>query len=128
MTIRNLREVGVDWCAYWWCASFPFLAATWVSVWLGSVALAEPIQEEDLLFYKPLEYGSESQFNPVSSFARYSLDSLQISESFDDDHFASHTRTVWKDLTGPLGAINRAGGIQHFVNSQIFPIDYSHLD
>ena len=89
---------------------------------------AAEIAQEDLLFYKPLEYGSESEFNPLSSFARYSLDSLQLPESFDDDHFASHVHTVWRDLTNPVSAIDRAGGFRHFVNSQIFPVDYSHLD
>lgn len=83
---------------------------------------------DELLFYKPLAFGSESQFNPVSSFINYGFDPVQVRRSFDSDHFGSHAEAVGKDLLDPVSAISREGGIRHFVNRQIFPVDYSNLD
>lgn len=74
------------------------------------------------LFYKPLTYGSDSQFNPISSFINYSLDPLQVPASFEDDHFGSRAETVWKNLTDPASAIREEGGFRNFVNRQIFPV------
>lgn len=74
------------------------------------------------LFYKPLTYGSESQFNPISSFINYGLDPLQIPESFDDNHFGSRAETVWRNLTDPVGAIDESGGFRNFINRQVFPV------
>jgi hypothetical protein len=91
-------------------------------------ARAADAEPEPPLFYKPLTYGSESQFNPISSFINYAIDPIQIPESFDDNHFASRAETVGKDLTDPFSAINRSGGFRQFVNGQLFPVDFDHLD
>jgi hypothetical protein len=85
-------------------------------------ALAQPVDTEAPLFYRPLTYGSESQFNPISSFINYSLDPLQVPASFDDHHFSSRSERVWKDLVDPGGAIHESGGFRNFVNRQIFPV------
>jgi hypothetical protein len=79
-------------------------------------------------FYRPFDYGSESQFNPVSSFINYGLDPLQIPESFELDHFGRRSEEVWRNLTDPVSAIEREGGWRHFVNRQIFPVDFSNID
>lgn len=88
--------------------------------WTGA-ARGEPGGAQSF-FYQPFEYGSESQFNPLSSFINYALDPLQIPASFDDHHFSSRAETVWKNLTDPASAIRREGGFRRFVNRQILPI------
>jgi hypothetical protein len=81
-----------------------------------------------IFFYQDLEYGSESQFNPVSSFLNYSLDTLQVPKSFDQENFTDHFDETWRNLRDPVSAINREGGFKAFVNRQIFPIDFDNLD
>src|SRR6476469_8946730 len=90
-------------CSGRWFASALF--ATFGVMLANQPSAAEP-DDKELLFYRLLTYGSESQFNPVSSFINNSLDALQIPESFDDDHFASRAETVWHHLTDPVSAIN----------------------
>lgn len=79
-------------------------------------------------FYKPSNYGSESQFNPVTSFINYGWNALQIPESFDDDQFGGQAAELWGNLRDPAGSINDEGGMKHFVNSQLFPVDLDQLD
>jgi len=80
------------------------------------------------LFYHDLEYGSESQFNPLSNFINYGLDTLQVRQSFDDSQFGDQLRRTVDDLINPIRAINNSGGLGRFVNRQILPVDFNHLD
>jgi hypothetical protein len=89
--------------------------------------LADEPPGEPLLFYRPVDYGSESQFNPITSFINYALDPLQVPRSFDQNHFGSRAERVWRNLTDPASAIRREGGFRHFINSQVFPVDFSNI-
>jgi hypothetical protein len=80
-----------------------------------------------LYFYRPADYGSDSQFNPITSFINYGLDPLQVPESFDLNHFGTRAETVWRNLTDPVSAIRREGGFRHFVNRQVFPVDFDNI-
>ena len=80
------------------------------------------------LFYHRLPYGSESQFNPISSFINYAYDPLQVPESFDDEDLDQRFQEVFRNLTHPRRAIDRAGGFGQFVNRQIFPIYLNRAD
>ena len=73
------------------------------------------------LFYKGQDYGSESQFNPLTSFLNWSYDTLQVPDSFNDFDMSKHWETVRFDLQHPNNAIQRQGGWNAFVNRQIFP-------
>src|SRR5512141_1718028 len=73
------------------------------------------------LFYKDLDYGSESQFNPLTSFITWSYDTLQVPESFNDFAMSKHWERVRFDLEHPNNAIQQQGGWNAFVNRQIFP-------
>ncbi|MHC1764238.1 MAG: hypothetical protein AB9869_08025 [Verrucomicrobiia bacterium] len=97
--------------------------AVLVCGWSGGRASAADVQNHSqMLFYKPLTYGSDSQFNPITSFIDYGLDPLQIPKSFDDNHFSSRAETVWKDLTDPAKSIDESGGFRNFINRQVFPV------
>jgi len=74
------------------------------------LALASPLQpalgaEEGAppgkrsYFYLGLDYGSESSFNPATSFVNYSLDTLQIRESFDDHDLRHRFQVLMHDLS-----------------------------
>jgi hypothetical protein len=80
------------------------------------------------LFYHGLEYGSESQFNPLSNFINYGLDTLQVRQSFDDRHFGDQLRRTTDDLVNPFRAIDSTGGLGKFINRQVLPIDFKNLD
>ena len=79
-------------------------------------------------FYKGQDYGSESQFNPLTSFITWSYDTLQVPESFNDFDLAEHWQTVRWDLQHPNNAVQSQGGWNAFVNRQIFPYKGGRAD
>ena len=87
-----------------------------------------PAQLDKALFYRDLDYGSESLFNPLSNFVNYGLDTLQVRQSFDERHFGDQLRRTTDDLVNPVRSINSTGGLGRFVNRQILPIDFDRLD
>jgi len=80
------------------------------------------------LFYRGQTYGSESQFNPVYSFLNYTLDTLQVPKSFDDEHLSKRWKEVQWNLSHPRTAIQMEGGWSAFVNRQIFPYRLTEND
>lgn len=78
-------------------------------------------------FYHDLDFGSEAEFNPLSSFVNYSLDTLQLSDNFDFHDLEHRFRLVMKHLGDPQSAIDESGGFNEFVNRQILPIDFDNL-
>jgi hypothetical protein len=80
------------------------------------------------LFYHALDYGSEAQFNPVTSFLNYAFDSLQVPATFDSRNLDERFYRTWQSLRDPLGAIEQTGGYRRFVNRQVFPIDPERLE
>lgn len=95
----------------------PLLAQDKVEAPVGN---ASP-SPQPYLFYKPKDYGSESQFNPLASFITWSYDTLQVPESFNDFNMSKHWETVRFDLQHPNNAIQRQGGWNAFINRQILP-------
>jgi hypothetical protein len=79
-------------------------------------------------FYRGYDYGSESQFNPITSFITYSFDTLQVPKSFGIDNWGSQRDAVQTDLAHPGRAIDQQGGRKAFVNRQILPIDLNTTD
>jgi hypothetical protein len=78
-------------------------------------------------FYRDVPYGSDSQFNPIQSFTNYSLDSLQVSESFRGGGLENQFDDTFENLTNPIDAISDEGGFVHFVNRQVLPVDFDNL-
>jgi hypothetical protein len=82
----------------------------------------------DFHFYRKVDYGSESQFNPVSSFINYSLDSLQAPDSFGYGDFDGQFDETLGNLLDPFDAIDESGGTWKFINRQIAPIDPDNIE
>ena len=74
-------------------------------------------------YYQPKNYGSDSLYSPFGNFLSYSLDTLQVPESFSTDNFRDNLDDVLYNLAHPRQAINAEGGFHRFVNRQIFPVD-----
>ncbi len=91
-------------------------------------APALPGSPKPYLFYKGQDYGSEAQFNPLTSFITWSYDTLQVPDSFNDFDMSKHWTTVRFDLQHPNNAIQRQGGWNEFVNRQILPFKGGHAD
>lgn len=90
---------------------------------------AETVAQPDkALFYRDLDYGSESQFNPLSNLVNYGLDTLQVRRSFDDRQFGDQLRRTTDNLVNPVRSINSTGGLGRFINRQVLPIDFDRLD
>lgn len=79
-------------------------------------------------FYQGLDYGSESQFNPLSSMINWTYDTLQISASFNDNQLQDRWNTVREDLTHPGQAVEARGGWLAFINRQVLPYKMTELD
>lgn len=79
-------------------------------------------------FYTPQNVGSEALYNPLSSAIDYSLDTLQMPNTFDHHDFDDRADKVVDELLNPDSAINSEGGFERFVNRQIFPINTDHAD
>jgi hypothetical protein len=79
-------------------------------------------------FYHNLDYGSESQFNPISNFINYGLDTLQVKKDFDGSRFGTQFRKTVDNLSDPVYSIDRNGDIGSFINRQIIPYDLNNLD
>jgi hypothetical protein len=74
-------------------------------------------------FYRDSPVGSDSQFNPLTSFVNYGFDALQVRRSFDEEDFQARWGQVWRNLWNPLGAIREEGGLRAFFNRQVLPVD-----
>jgi hypothetical protein len=80
------------------------------------------------LFYKPLPYGSSSEWNPLHSWITWAYDSQQVTASFDDYHLADRWPTVRWDLTHVNGAIHQRGSWADFINRQVIPYRMTEKD
>jgi hypothetical protein len=77
-------------------------------------------------FYQPADFGSESLFNPISSFVNYTLDSAQVKESFGTSNYRRNLGEAWNNLLHPGDRINEEG-TKSFINTEITPIDIDEL-
>jgi len=78
-----------------------------------------------LYFLNPVDYGSDSQFNPVQATIHLSYDILR-SASYQDSPFkmayATGFGNVSKSLLHPFDTIEKAGGASEFIAHEVFPI------
>jgi hypothetical protein len=102
-----------------------FFVLLLLSLWSDPADAAQPLK---YYFYRDLPYGTDSQFNPIQSFTNYSLDSLQVAESFRGDDYESQIDDTVHRLINPVDSIDNEGGFVNFVNRQVFPVDFDKLD
>ncbi len=79
-------------------------------------------------FYHETSYGSEFGHNPFSSFIHYSIDTLQVSKSFDTEDLWDRAGEVIENLKDPGQAMLVEGGVDTFVHYQIFPTRIDRLE
>lgn len=78
-----------------------------------------------LYFLNDVDYGSDSEFNPVQTTIHLSYDILR-NASYQDSPFkvayATGFGNVAKNLAHPFDAIEKAGGASEFIAHEVFPI------
>lgn len=79
-------------------------------------------------YYSAKDYGSDSLYDPFGNFLSYSLDPLQVPDSFGTDNFNDNLDAVLSHLAHPKRAIDNDGGFNRFFNREIFPIDSESSD
>jgi hypothetical protein len=89
---------------------------------------APPAGSPAPIFYKPLPYGSSSEWNPLHSWVTWAYDSGQVTSSFDDYHMRERWGTVKGDLTHVGGAIHQRGTWADFINRQVIPYRFTEKD
>lgn len=89
---------------------------------------AEPARATNgapLYFLNDVDYGSDSEFNPVQVAINLSYDILR-SASYQDNPFkmayATGFGNVAKNLAHPFDAIEKSGGAAEFIGREVFPI------
>ena len=104
-----------------------FFIAGLILAYPHTSCLAEP-QLGTHYFYKEREYGSDSQFNPITASLNYTLDTLQVPASFDDEDFEERLEEVLENLGDPFHAISQEGSYRDFVNRQVYPVDWDNIE
>jgi hypothetical protein len=78
-----------------------------------------------LYFLNDVDYGSDSEFNPVQATIHLSYDILR-NASYQDNPFqmayATGFANVAKNLASPFDAIAKSGGTAEFIGREVFPI------
>jgi hypothetical protein len=80
-------------------------------------------QENKYFFFHPINYGSESTFNPISLIANGGFDELQSywrSSSLADIPWKNGSKNVWMNITDPLLQINKSGW-HSFIFQEVIP-------
>lgn len=88
------------------------------------LALSIDSSAQNYYFYKHLNYGSQSTYNPVSIILNGGYDILQYDGyTHDVRHFPYRVgaRNVWQNISNPGGPISRYGW-RNFVSHEIFPL------
>lgn len=94
-----------------------------VSLCLALTLTVFSIQVHSTPYYQQRDYGSDAFYDPASNFLSYSLDTLQVRQSFSTDNFRDNLDAVFDQLRHPRRAIDNEGGFNRFVNRNIFPVD-----
>ena len=79
-------------------------------------------------YYSAKDYGSDSLYDPFGNFLSYSLDSLQVPDSFGTENFRDNLDSVLSNLAHPKRTIDNEGGFNRFFNREIFPVDSEFSD
>ena len=80
------------------------------------------------LFWKGQDYGSDSQFNPLTMAIHWTFDTLQVPESFDEHDFHKRWMMVQDNLGHPRDAIRSRGTFGDFINRQVIPYRMTEPD
>ncbi len=100
-----------------------FVAALWAS----TDARAEDRRaEDDRLFYKGRDYGSESLYNPLWVVANRGFDVLQVrpgNRSVYEQAYLTDVRNVLESVSSPFKAIS-AYGTERFVREELLPLSW----
>ncbi|MCX7983717.1 MAG: hypothetical protein N3A63_02300 [Bacteroidetes bacterium] len=84
-------------------------------------------QEKHYYFYKPVPYGSEALYNPVTLILNGGFDPFQMlndrEPSWKNVYWKSATTNVWRCITAPGPIINKYGWSK-FVGVEIFPTSF----
>ena len=75
-------------------------------------------------YWHPTEFGSESQFNPLTGLLNGSFDILRnasYQDSFTGPAYGTGALNVLTNITHPFDAISHMGGWGHFVAHEVFP-------
>ena len=88
-------------------------------------APATPKTDVPLFFHNDVDYGSDSEFNPVQATLHLSYDILR-NASYQDNPFqlayATGFENVAKNLAHPFDAIEKSGGTGEFIGREVLPI------
>jgi hypothetical protein len=86
---------------------------------------ARPKSRAPLFFLHEVDYGSDSEFNPVQATIHLSYDILR-NASYQDNPFklayGAGFENVAKNLAHPFEAIEKSGGAAEFIGREVFPI------
>jgi hypothetical protein len=101
-------------------------------IWLAIVAAPLIVaslcaQEKRYYFFRPVSFGSDAMFNPVSLIANGGFDELQMygcSNTLSDINWKRSAANVWFNITAPLPQINRYGW-KKFVDQEILPTGFT---
>jgi hypothetical protein len=80
-------------------------------------------QEMQHYFFRPVTYGSEATFNPISLIANGGFDELQAywrPAHLSDLPWKKGSKNVWANITAPLPQIN-AYGWNRFISNELIP-------
>lgn len=94
----------------------------------GKSAIAEP-NALDRACYEPKSYGSEANFNPITTIISGVLDPrrhLKFSDDLDDFHFQRGLKNVNHNLLNPFENVSDHG-LKKFISYEVFPLSL-HLD
>ncbi len=90
---------------------------------LALLIVVAEAQEKKYFYYRPLDYGSEAMFHPISVLMNGGLDVLQSyysSARADDIGWNIGATSVWRNVTSPAYYINRYGW-NKFLSQEVFP-------
>ena len=92
---------------------------------VATSASASSDARSPLYFLNDVDYGSDSEFNPVQASIHLSYDILR-NASYQDSPFkmayATGFENVAKNLAHPFDAIAKSGGTAEFIGREVFPI------
>ncbi len=88
-------------------------------------------QERPYFFFRPLAYGSDALFNPVSLLGNGGFDTFQLindrQPTWRDVYWSSGGTNVWRSITSPIDVI-RKFGTTRFLRKEVFPMSLDMND
>ncbi|HEY6077804.1 MAG TPA: hypothetical protein VIW29_03330 [Polyangiaceae bacterium] len=106
-------------------STLSLLAAEASSAFAAEAAEAPAKPTAPLYFHNDVDYGSDSEFNPLQATIHLSYDILR-NASYQDSPFklayGAGFENVAKNLVSPFDAIAKSGGTAEFIGREVFPI------